>query len=405
MALPRERSAFLDFNEPELSDAELRRMYWEMVEWLAEQQVRDASHPHYGAIYFPTETRYDNRDTGLAGLAFWRCHAASGDAAFAEQALLARDYALRVQEEDGGYAELTRNNERMDEGSLVNTGMIADGLIRAYRAGLPHGDADHDALARMADFILTLEWQPGGFYHDEGHLSKNTRLDCQNTTCLAAVALSQISDFLEAQGIVPKAEWLEAARRTIPRIVDGQEATGQWPYRKDMLDAFPCDMNHHGMVMVHVGDIYERFGDPALLDVLIRGGEWLVEDALLHTERGTKHNWTHQRSACLYFSWGYFMTSSALAKLAHLDASRAEHWAHEAREIMRYVRSDLWHNPRLARLTEGTNECIPYTEKGPVKLTEGGWAPGYAWHGQSMGWSCYQMDHLLSDLGIGFGAK
>ena len=184
MARPRQRSAFLSGFGGSLGDEDIVSMFRQMAEWLAGQQVRDASHEHYGAVYFPTETRYDNRDTGLAALAFWRLHKLTGDRRYAEQAGLARDYALGVQEDDGGYAELTRDNVRIDEGSIVNTGLIADGLIRAYRAGLPLDDRDLDALARMADFELTLEWVPGGFYHDENHAYKKTRMDCQNTTAL-----------------------------------------------------------------------------------------------------------------------------------------------------------------------------------------------------------------------------
>jgi hypothetical protein len=53
------------------------------------------------------------------------------------------------------------------------------------------------------------------------------------------------------------------------------------------------------------------------------------------------------------------------------------------------VRTDLWDNPAAAN-------------EGPFRLTEAGMAPGYAWHGQSIGWCTYEMDHVLSDLNIGF---
>lgn len=392
MAQQRVRSSYLKFHQSELGTADIVAMFREMAEWLAVQQVQDPAHPHHGAVWFPTETRYDNRDTGCAALAYRRLHQMTGDDRYAAQAELARDYALRVQEEDGGYAELTRGNERMDEGSIVNTGMIADSLIRAYGAGLAWSDRDLEALARMADFALTLEWTPGGFYHDENHAYKKSRMDCQNTTALAAVALTHIHDFLAAAGYRTNPAWLEAVERALPRLLAGQEPTGQWPYRLDELDKYPCDMNHHGMMMVHLGDLYRRFEQPELLDALRLGGEWIVEDCVLHTEHGSKHNWVFQKSACLYFTWGYFMTASALQQLAALDEAQANHWSHEARELLRYVRTDLWHNAR-------------YETEGPFKLTEGGWAPGYAWHGQSMGWCCYQMDHILCDLGYDWTAR
>ena len=39
MALPRKRSAFLHFTEPELTDAHIVDMYVQMIRWLAGQQV------------------------------------------------------------------------------------------------------------------------------------------------------------------------------------------------------------------------------------------------------------------------------------------------------------------------------------------------------------------------------
>lgn len=386
----RSRSAYITYTETHLSDDEILAMFREMATWLAGQQVRDKEHEHYGAVWFPTETRYDNRDTACAALAFWRLFQLTSEDGFADQAKLARDYALRVQEEDGGYAELTRGNQRIDEGSIVNTGLIADSLIRAYRAGLPFEQRDLDALTRMADFELTLEWVPGGFYHDENHAYKKTRMDCQNTTALAGMSLAHIWRFLREQGAEAKDAWIEAAERTVPRVVEGQDPTGQWPYRMGQIDQYPCDMNHQGMLMLLAGELHRHFGGDDLLQALVRGGEWLVEDALLHTEHGTKHNWTFQKSACLYFSWGYFMTGAALAQLATLDLERAETWKHEARELLRYVRTDLWGNRNCER-------------EGPFKLTEAGMAPGYAWHGQSMGWCTYEMDHILRDMGIAFG--
>jgi hypothetical protein len=87
---------------------------------------------------------------------------------------------------------------------------------------------------------------------------------------------------------------------------------------------------------------------------------------------------------------GYFFTSSALAQLAVLDKSRYEFWNHHACELLRYVRTDLWDNPQ-------------YETEGPFRLTEAGLAPGYAWHGQAMGWCCYLMDHVVVDLGLSAG--
>lgn len=383
----RPRAKFIQDIPAPLADGVIAEMNKAMVTWLAGQQVQDPEHPYYRAIWYPSERRYDNRDTGCAVLAYWRKFLHTGDEKFVQQANLARDYVLDVQEEDGGYAELTKDNARMDEGSTVNTGTIAMCLIRAFEAGFECTERDLTALARMADFLLTLEWIEGGFYHDENHLYKKSRMDCQNTTALAAASLCQIDRLLTAHNFPVKATWKEAATRAIERLLQGQDASGQWPYRLGMIDVFPCDMNHHGMLMLMVGELYRVFGDQRLLDALILGGQWLTEDAFLQTPHGAKHNWAFQRSACLYFTAGYFFTSSALAQLALLNESRHEYWNHHARELLRYVRTDLWDNPQ-------------WETEGPFRLTEAGLAPGYAWHGQAMGWCCYLMDHLLCDLGI-----
>lgn len=359
-----------------------------MTTWLAGQQIQDSAHSYYRAIWYPSEQRYDNRDTGCAALAFWRRFLLTGEQRYRTQAHLAREYVLDVQEEDGGYAELTRNNARMDEGSTVNTGMIAVSLVRAFEAGLECTQRDLEALARMADYLLTLEWTPGGFYHDENHLYKKSKMDCQNTTALAATTLCHIRRLLLAHDYPINAAWEEAVLRAMERLLQGQDASGQWPYRLGMIDTYPCDMNHHGMLMLMQGELYRVYQDQRLLDALVLGGRWLVEDAFLPTPHGTKHNWAFQQSACLYFTAGYFFTSSALAQLAALDEDRYEYWNHQARELLRYVRTDLWDNPR-------------YETEGPFRLTEAGLAPGYAWHGQAMGWCTYLMDHLLADLNIG----
>lgn len=381
----RKKSAYLQDAPARMEESDLIAMNQEMIHWLRGQQIQEVGHPHYGAIWYPTERRYDNRDTACSIPVFWRQYLATGEERYRQQADLARQYVLSVQEEDGGFAELTFDNKRMDEGSTVNTGMAMMALVRAFEAGYPCEQTDLAALSRMADFLLTLEWTPGGFYHDENHILKNSGLDCQNTTALAAASLCLVTRFLSAQNYPLKAEWQNALERAIKRLLEGQDASGQWPYRLGMIERYPCDMNHHGMLMLMVGELYRQYRDERLLSALVLGGQWLVEDAFLQTAHGTKHNWAFQKSACLYFTAGYFHTASALMQLAELDTGHQSYWDHHARELLRYVRTDLWHNPK-------------HSEEGPFRLTEAGMAPGYAWHGQAMGWCAYLMDHILCDL-------
>jgi len=94
-------------------------MFDEMVLWLAEHQVA-GGHPHEGAVYFPTEDRFCNRDTACMARAFMRQHARTGDPAWRGKAASAREYVLSVQKPHGGFPEL-RGRAQSDDGSTVNT--------------------------------------------------------------------------------------------------------------------------------------------------------------------------------------------------------------------------------------------------------------------------------------------
>ena len=382
----------------EFGRSDVLAMYDEMLDWLAAQQVGESDPEQGGAIYFPTEDRFCNRDTGCAAMLFARQARRSGDAAWMERAERARDYVLRVQKPTGGFPEL-RHRDESDSGSTVNTSVIADSLMKAYALGLDPGERDLDALARMAEFELTLEWQPGGFYHDTNHLTtfvgpdgvtrwgeEGSGLDCQNTTALAAMMLLRISDFLAEHGREPRAEWSVAAARAVDRLLSGQDSDGQWPYR---MGAGTRDAGHHAMAILHLAQVAERAPyaqDERIPAALLRGGEWLVECPLLQTKRGTKIDWAVSRSALTYFTTEYFFIAAALARLMDVDPGNADRWQHEALELLRYVRGVLWDNP------QAENE-------GPFSLTEAGLTFGYAWFGQSMGWVLYHMDELIGALG------
>ncbi len=382
----------------ELGRSDVLAMYDEMLAWLADQQVGEESGEQRGAIYFPTEDRFCNRDTACAAMVFVRQARRSGDATWLQRAERARDYVLRVQKPSGGFPEL-RHQDESDGGSTVNTGIIADSLMKAYALGLGRGERDLDALARMAEFELTLEWQPGAFYHDTNHLAtfvtpdgvqrwgeEGSRLDCQNTTALAAMMLPRISDFLAGSGAEPRSEWREAAARAVDRLLSGQDPDGQWPYR---MGAASDDAGHHAMAILHLAQVAERApytGDERIPTALLRGGEWLLECPLLATRSGTKIDWAISRSALTYFTTEYFFIAAALARLMDVDPQNADRWRHEALELLRYVRGVLWDNPQAE--TEG-----------PFRLTEAGLTFGYAWFGQSMGWVLYHMDELIEQFG------
>ena len=371
-------------------------MYREMAEWLGRQQVRDGR--NVGSVYFPTEDRYCNRDTACAAAVFMRMAGLAGGAPWREQAAAAREHVLAVQGANGGYPEL-RGQELSDGGSAVNTSVIATNLIRAYIAGLPCEVRDMDALTRMADFVLTLEWQSGAFYHDTNHVAafrgpngdlmwsdEGSQRDCHNTTALAAAMLRRIAGFLEARGRAPNPLWRAAAKRAVGHLLAGQNADGHWPY---WAGATWYDVGHHGMCMHHLAealgtaDASERATGVA---AIVRGAEWLLDYGLLPGRKGTKIDWAMEHSACVYFTHGYFAVAAPLARLAAFTPCGAARWRHEALELMRYVRTALWDNPNASR-------------EGPFRLTEAGLCKGYAWFGQSMGWCLYLLDDLIDQLG------
>jgi hypothetical protein len=374
-------------------------MFKEMVTWLGGQQVMDPADPQYRSIYFRTEDRYCNRDTACAAAAFLRQFQVTGDGEWRRKASLARDYVIDVHQENGGYPEM-RGRQKSDGGSAVNTSIVADRLIRAFELGLDCGPQGLDALARMARFVMTLEWQPGAFYHDTNHVGEfhdhrtgerlwgpeGSKLDCQNTTALSAMMLLRIAHFLQARGQRPDPAWSEAAARAVRHLLEGQEPNGHWPYYKG---ASWQDTGHHAMCLYYLAVVaqfppYDQ--DPGVREALARAGRWLVDGGLLQTKRGTKIDWATTQSACTYFTNEYFLVSAPLARLGNFDSGRRDFWHHEALEVMRYVRTALWDNP--ARDAEG-----------PFRLTEAGIRIGYAWFGQSMGWAVYQLDDLIDQTG------
>jgi hypothetical protein len=377
----------------EFNREEALQMFEEMVTWLSKNQVIKPGDPNRGAIYFPTEDRFCNRDTACMARVFMRQYVLTGDDSWLKKAALARDYVLRVQKSIGGFPEM-RGLEESDEASTVNTSIIASNLIKAYELGLPCGECDLKALKRMAEFVMTLEWKPGAFYHDTNHSQafenrwgdEGSHLDCQNTTALAAMMLQNIYYFLEERGDKACPCWLNSAGLAVQHLLDGQKENGHWPY---LFNAEWQDAGHHAMCMFYLMQAAKyppHSTNKFIVETLERGARWLIDSALLQTKLGTKINWAAGRSACLYFTTEYFFIAAPLAQIANMGCKDNEEYRHEALELMRYVRTDLWNNQN-------------YDKEGPFRLTEAGIKIGYAWFGQSMGWAIYQFDELIEQMG------
>lgn len=375
---------------------DLHEMYSEIAEWLIKNQVADKQSKYLGSIYYPTEKRYCNRDTACLASTFMRMYKNTGDKKWLEHADMARKSVLSVQLENGGFPEL-RNLEQSDDGSAVNTSIAAENLIKAYKLGLPYDKKDLSALSRMADFELCLEWSPGAFYHDTEHLgipkyakrswgSEGSKIDCHNTTALSSMMLQRIYYFLKENNYPVKQEWIDAASRAIKHLISILNEDKHWPY---MNDCKWIDVNHHGMTMyylIQAGRYEPHCNDSALKKALLESGKWLTENGLLHTEKGSKPDWAIQQSACIYFSWGYFVMAAPLACLGNVDPANRRYWHDEVKELMRYVKTSLWNNPK-------------YDEEGPMKVSEGGLTKGFAFFGQSLAWCLYQLDELIEETG------
>ncbi len=384
---------------------DLLKMFDQMVEWFGDQQIVEKGDPNCRCIYYATEDRFCNRDTACAAYVFMRQHIRTGDARWKRKAMLARDYVLDVQCAHGGFPEY-RGRKRSDDGSAVVTGTVADSLIRAYELGMEFGRRDLEALSRMADFVLTLEWQPGAFYHDTNHLKpfkdektgellwggEGSKIDCQNTTALAAMTCTRVYHFLRKNGARPKEEWLDAAKRGVEHLLAGQDIEGQWPYLFDIEKSGYHrwrDTGHHALCMQCLDRCYSLppfNADRRILKALKRAALWLIEIGLLQTKRGSKINWALHGSALQYFTSEYFFVAGPVARLGALDPANRKFWLHESLEVMRYVRNDLWDNRE-------------WKKEGPFQLTEAGVTIGYAWFGQGMGWCLYFMDTMIDSMG------
>jgi len=380
---------------------EILNMRRQMIEWLVRQQITNSRSPHYGCIYYADEDRYCNRDTGCAASIFMYESHLTGKQFWKGRALIAKEHVLKSQGKNGGYPEM-RHRKKSDNGSTVNTAIIADSLVSACELGIPYDEKDLTALERMAEFQMTLEWKPGAFYHDTNHIHsyqyrergkvkwgwgpEGSHLDCQNTTALAAMMLIRISDFLEKHQHSINPEWEQASVRAVKHLLSGQDRNGHWPYFKNGKG---FDVGHHSLCMFCLAKIIEhpRFSDnKKILHTLVRAGLWTVNEGLLQTKRGTKINWAINHSACSYFTAEYFLVAASLMRVAALKTRESRIFQREALELLRYVRTDLWENSEAEK-------------QGPFRLTEGYLCAGYAWFGQSMAWVLYFFNDLLGKIG------
>lgn len=364
-------------NGSSIGNDSVLRLWQRMIDWPAGKQVAEGR--CRGAVYYPTENHFCPRESACAMTAFMHRYLVEGDPIWKDRALAAMDYVLDSQEEDGGYAELGRDGARIDEGSMVSTAPVACNLIAAVNMGLPAGKRVIECLRHIAEWILKLEWQPGAFYHDENHIVRDSRIDCQNTTAMAACAMAGIERFLSAGGEAGHAGLIAAARRAADHLIEGQSADGHWPYT---IGAEWLDVSHQGMTLCFVTGLAadDRFsGDTRLVKAVGRGADWLLSSGI--RDDGSL-NWEIETSWNRYLTQSYFLVATALNRAATLNTDRREDYLRAVSCLLNYV---------VDNLDAGDD----YDAVGPLKVKEDGEQYRDGYPHQYLAWNASLLGEIL----------
>ncbi|MEW6356933.1 MAG: M14 family zinc carboxypeptidase [Planctomycetota bacterium] len=350
--------------------SDLRGMFDEIVDWLAQRQVCDPQDRYYGAVH-SEEDKYDARDAAAAAACFARRYSWTKYPTWLDRALKARRYAYLSQihepgneAHDGGFVHMVKgiwgvNFTRLEPPypgiDGVDTCVILHLLCRCADLGLPLEAEDRSVLRRAATWVANNEALPGVFLHHEGATH-----DCQNANSLGLSALVRTYHTLARLGDNPPRAWLEAASRGIEHYLDGQEAIGVWPYLFAQVghrgQAFHFDnIPDHGIGLYHMTRACHEFplcDRPALTAALKRAARWYL--GLLRLD-GNDIDLEYDacqdlgNDICFSgFTWCRFTAAAALLRIARA-AGEVEPWRHLALRLMEHVRRKLWQRNDASR--------------------------------------------------------
>ena len=359
---------------------QLRAMFDDIVDWCKRRQVLDPDDIHYGAIY-SEEDKYDFRDAAAAAVCFTHAWRDTGDDEYRLRAVLARDYCYKGQHMDdpsnlvrfGGFSHMIhgvwgpgmqRLGGELGNAVGVETGIIANLLVKLIELGLEPSEKDVEHLRAAAVWMINNECSPGTFRHHEG-----ASHDCQNSNALGAEAIVRAYFALEKLGREPPEEWLAAARRGVVHYVEGQEAIGCWPYVFATIgrgQAF-CEHNipDQGMGAYHflVACDTPAFRElPGADDAMRRAARWWLSVSRLDRSGPFTTIDLDDREArgtlkFSKFTWCRFMAAASLMRIAKATGEE-EPWRQLALRYMEHVDTKLRNrsDPEKAPFKRATSE-------------------------------------------------
>lgn len=374
---------------------QLRAMFNDIVDWSKRRQVLDPKDIHYGAIY-SEEDKYDFRDAAAAAVCFTHAWRDTGNDDYRNRAMLARNYCYKGQHmadpsnkaQFGGFCHMVhgawgpgmqRLGGKLGDTVGVETAIIVNLLAKTIELGLEPSPKDIQHLRAAALWKVNNEFSPGVFRHHEG-----ASHDCQNSNALGAEAIVRAYYALEKFGEKPPNDWLEAARRGMAHVVEGQEAIGCWPYVFAKIgrgQAFSeQSMPDQGMGTYHflvACDTPAFRGFPGSEDVMRRAARWWLSMSRLDRSGPFPTINLDDREArgslkFSKFTWCRFMAAASLLRIAEQTGEKHP-WQQLALRYMEHVDTKLRNQTDL--------EKAPFKRATTDDMTLCSWIQAAEWAG------------------------
>lgn len=370
------KSSYKIIMNPNFGLNDLKEMFKEIASWIKNRQVMDKNNIHYGAVY-SEEDKYDFQDAAAASIVFMRMCKWTGDKEWLERSLIAKEYVYKGQHNDkknidrfGGFPSMgsfeTNDYKRLSYPlpavSGVATCIIGNLLIKLFEEGMEIEKHDVENIKKIGIWIVNNESHPGVFRHHEGD-----NQDCQNSNALGASILCRIYHFLKQQGKNVPEKWMEAVRRGINHVIEGQEAIGEGPYYFATIGRGQAyneqSLPDQGMGLYHFLQAmqYEPFrSDRKLHEVILRAARWYL--CTSDIEPGTNlvnltFNPDDKGLAFSSFTWCRFMCAASLSRIWELTGER-QPWQNLSLKLMEYVHKRLW-NTKDSNRPPVVRSCVP----------------------------------------------